>query len=222
MSESNIITFECRECGAENDAEIWLSISADDERNELREGLMTGSLFMCECAECGAASSLKYPCLYHDSRRKFMVYLIPDVERSQDFANMTLPPEILMSDINMAEYTLRVVQDPSKLVEKIHTFENGIDDRGAEVCLLLALGKLHQRRSDYTPAATHFERREDRDVASFISAKGETAQVYLDSGLYDDIMRSVKEYDDDERLFRIVDIEWAKDFVREVENRPKG
>lgn len=222
MSESNIVTFECEKCGEENDAEIWPCISADDKRKEVRESLMTGSIFTCTCSECGAVAGLKYPCLYHDKQRKFMVYLIPDVERSHDFSNLTLPTEILFSDVNMAEYTLRVVQNPSMLVEKIHTFENGLDDRGAEVCLLLALGKLQQRRSDYMPAATHFERREDKDVASFINEKGETAQVYLESGLYDEIMKSVKEYEDGEQRFRIIDLAWAKEFVREVQNKPKG
>ena len=221
MSDSNIITFSCEKCGADNDAEIWSCISANDAP-ELRGAIMTGSLFICRCKACGALAGLKYPCLYHDREKKFMVYLIPDAERTEDFSRVPLPAEILMSDLNMDGYRLRVARGSAELADKIHVFEAGLDDRAAETCKLLALGQLRKRRSDYTPNASHFERRGDKDVASFINEQGESAQVYLESGLYDEVLKSVRELEDDEPRFDIIDLAWAQDFVRRAQNMPQG
>ena len=221
MSKKQNMPFECSKCGTKNTAETWTHVTVDEDP-ELRDAVLNGTLFSHKCEGCGEVAGLIYPCLYHDHARGFMIYLIPDAEKAETFTALPLPPEVLSSELDMSGYKLRVAESVSALVEKIHLLEAGLDDRAAEVCKLLALGKLQERRSDYLPAATHFERREDKDVCSFISASAETAQVYLPSGLDEDILKTINERDNGTPRFELVNLIWAKAFVNIVrsQNQP--
>lgn len=81
---------------------------------------------------------LVYPCLYHDKGRRFMIYILPREPDPQKAAGISAQFPQLRG------VRKRVTGSLATLKEKILLFEDGLDDRAAElVKLLLALVLAH-------------------------------------------------------------------------------
>ncbi|MBQ5630080.1 MAG: CpXC domain-containing protein, partial [Ruminococcus sp.] len=72
----------CPMCGELSKAVVYTSVNATVDK-EQRERVLDGGLFAWKCPSCGYSARLTYPILYNDMKNRFMVYLIPKIERFQ-------------------------------------------------------------------------------------------------------------------------------------------
>ena len=91
----------------------------------MKSQFLTGKLFEFACPSCGRTSRVVHPeLLYHDPEGGLLVQLDAlgkfDASSLRDFES-SLPP------------VTRVVRDSNALLEKIHIFDAGLDDRVLEV-----------------------------------------------------------------------------------------
>ena len=116
----------CPECNHPNKSRLWTSMNVTID-SDLREQVLSESLFDWRCQACGFAVHLVYPCLYHDMDRKFMIYLLPDVNdsRLEDKAVGDQFPEL-------SGLRRRVVSSLSELKEKVLIFEARLNDMATE------------------------------------------------------------------------------------------
>src|SRR4030095_5029035 len=92
-------------------------------------------LFRFRCPECGAATQVLYPMLYHDMQRKLMIWMIPD----DGSGAATKPPEGpgLPTGGPMAGYKTRSVNSVNELLEKILIFDAELDDLTLEMIKII-------------------------------------------------------------------------------------
>ena len=123
----------CPDCGAKTTARMWSGINAEVNPN-LRLSVLDESLFDWRCPQCGYEAMLAYPCLYHDKGRRFMIYILPGKPNPAKAAGIGAQFPQLRG------VRKRVTGSLATLKEKILLFEDGLDDRAAElVKLLLAM-----------------------------------------------------------------------------------
>lgn len=123
----------CPDCGAKTTARMWSGINAEVNPN-LRLSVLDESLFDWRCPQCGYEAMLAYPCLYHDKGRRFMIYILPGKPDPAKAAGIGAQFPQLRG------VRKRVTGSLAILKEKILLFEDGLDDRAAElVKLLLAM-----------------------------------------------------------------------------------
>lgn len=123
----------CPDCGAKTTARMWSGINAEVNPN-LRLSVLDESLFDWRCPQCGYEAMLAYPCLYHDKGRRFMIYILPGKPDPAKAAGIGAQFPQLRG------VRKRVTGSLATLKEKILLFEDGLDDRAAElVKLLLAM-----------------------------------------------------------------------------------
>lgn len=123
----------CPDCGTKTTARMWSGINAEVNPN-LRLSVLDESLFDWRCPQCGYEAMLAYPCLYHDKGRRFMIYILPGKPDPAKAAGIGAQFPQLRG------VRKRVTGSLATLKEKILLFEDGLDDRAAElVKLLLAM-----------------------------------------------------------------------------------
>ena len=123
----------CPDCGTKTTARMWSGINAEVNPN-LRLSVLDESLFDWRCPQCGYEAMLAYPCLYHDKGRRFMIYILPGKPNPAKAAGIGAQFPQLRG------VRKRVTGSLATLKEKILLFEDGLDDRAAElVKLLLAM-----------------------------------------------------------------------------------
>ncbi|MDP4119585.1 MAG: CpXC domain-containing protein [Bacillota bacterium] len=130
MSNTVMKTISCPRCNARCEKKLFLSVNVNAEPT-LRADVLNEKLFKWRCASCGYEARITYPILYNDIKGKFMVYLIPDVDRFQ-LADPDLEKEYghLLGVVKRSAPTLNVFK------EKIFIFEAGLDDMAVELTKL--------------------------------------------------------------------------------------
>lgn len=120
----------CPHCNEEIKTKLYLSVNVT-KSPDLKEKLIAGELNAFRCPVCGESTTLSYPILYNDMKKRCMIYLIPEIDRFQ-LADRKLEEEF--SDITGV--TKRLVSDFNSLKEKIFIFESGLDDMAVEITKL--------------------------------------------------------------------------------------
>lgn len=110
----------CPKCGRTEPVVVHRSVNAT-LNPELKAGVRDLSLNWHRCGECGTGTPTADHVLYHDMRRSLMV--------SSSTAGPMAPPV----PGQMRHYTLRVVDGPVPLAEKVAVFENDLDDMAVEI-----------------------------------------------------------------------------------------
>lgn len=117
----------CPECGELGKAEIYTSVNATVYKG-LRDKVLEGDLFAWVCPACGHKARLTYPILYNDMKNRFMVYMIPKIDRFQ-----LCDKELEKKYSNLRNISKRIVPDFNSFKEKIFIFESGLDDMAVEL-----------------------------------------------------------------------------------------
>lgn len=155
-SESKVI---CQKCGHSQNIEIFKSINTATDPS-LKEKVLSGEQFLWECPQCGTSNLISHECLYHDPENKLMIWMLPfggdnDAQR-QAISNQARA---------MGDYTLRIVETPGDLIEKVIIFDSSLDDRCIELVKWVALKEMEGVSN------LHFYRMQD-DVMVFSGVKG--------------------------------------------------
>ncbi len=120
----------CPICSNMSKAQIYTSVNVTVNR-AMRDKVASGELFEWRCPECGHKAMLTYPVLYNDMKNRFMIYLIPKIDRFQLCDN-----ELEEKYSNLRNISKRIVPDFNSFKEKIFLFETGLDDMAVELTKL--------------------------------------------------------------------------------------
>ena len=129
MSKFRDQTMICPSCHQPATYRQWDSINADLDP-ELRKEILSGKIYNWNCPHCGRLYKVLSPTLYHDMKRKFMIYFDP--RRPKEGDGFTLPPDKKYIKF-FKDYTYRSAFDFNDFREKIIQLESGLDDRIIEL-----------------------------------------------------------------------------------------
>lgn len=131
MSKYHTIFLECPACHRKVEYVYWDSVNTSLDP-ELKEKILDKSIFLCSC-NCGHEGFLFHPILYHDMEKNLMIqYVQPEdvydaIKSFDEFGKN----EIISNGIK--KIRLRIVTDINYLIEKIHIFDMGLDDKIIEI-----------------------------------------------------------------------------------------
>lgn len=126
-------TFHCPVCLNEELMTAWTLIHAQADP-DLKDRLLRKNLQLHPCSNCGREFQIESGLVYLDSDLKVMIVYEPDLKDPDAW-------QPRLSDVVQPDWTIRLVADQNQLIEKIHIFDSGLDDRLVE---LLKLSLLHQ------------------------------------------------------------------------------
>lgn len=204
----------CPMCGEMSRSQIYTSINPTVNKS-LRAKALDGSLFAWSCPECSYKARLNYPVLYNDMKNRFMVYMIPRIDRFQ-----LCDEELEEKYSNLRRISKRIVPSFNAFKEKLFIFESGLDDMAVELTKL-AIGKTVSNKLDGVKINQGFLSMYDREsnTMGFTYFIGENNTPYVQTarleiyGKSKDIVDKLAIKDKKLKGFLRIDEEWAENIL---------
>ncbi len=221
---SNVISKEvaCPNCNEISNAHLYISINATNDP-QFREDLLSEELLKFKCENCSYEGRYTYPILYNDMQRRFMIYLIPEIDRFQ------LEDRALEDDYrNLKGITKRIVPDFNSFKEKIFILESGLDDMAVELTKLAiseTVAKKHNLKRIEEGYLSMYNR--ETNTMGFTFFIGEKSEPYVQSARLEVYARSTQIVNEvglnDKKLsgFIKIDREWAENTLFRYKRRGK-
>ena len=136
MSKISKHQIPCPACGHTGEFTRWDSINVD-LAPDMREKAKNGAIFTWTCPHCGKTFTVPYATLYHDMKRKLMIYYMPS--RPKDGKGLTISPP--GRHYGFDGYINRCTYEIEDFMEKIAELESGLDDNVIEFLKYVFSGK---------------------------------------------------------------------------------
>lgn len=204
----------CPMCGDLGKAEIYTSVNTTVNK-ALRDKVLDGELFSWRCPSCNYSARLNYPILYNDMKNRFMVYLIPKIDRYQ-----LCDKELENKYSNLRNISKRITADFNSFKEKIFIFESGLDDMAVELTKL-AISQTVSKKLDGAEIVDGYLSMYDRETNTmgFTYFSGEERKPYVQTarleiyGKSKDIIDRFAVKDKKLKGFIKIDKEWAENIL---------
>ncbi len=204
----------CPMCGELGRAEIYTSVNTTVNK-ALRDKVLDGELFSWRCPSCNYSARLNYPILYNDMKNRFMVYLIPKIDRYQ-----LCDKELENKYSNLRNISKRITADFNSFKEKIFIFESGLDDMAVELTKL-AISQTVSKKLDGAEIVDGYLSMYDRETNTmgFTYFSGEERKPYVQTarleiyGKSKDIIDRFAVKDKKLKGFIKIDKEWAENIL---------
>ena len=215
MSENKTVkAVVCPMCGELGKAEIYTSVNVVKNKS-CRGRVLDGSLFAWTCPSCGYNARLTYPILYNDMKNRFMVYLIPKIDRFQLWDK-----ELEDKYSNLRNISKRVVSDFNSFKEKIFIFESRLDDMAVELTKV-AISQTVSKKLGGVEISEGYLSMYDREsnTMGFTYFTGEDRTPYVQTarleiyGKSKDIIENFAIKDKKLKGFIKIDREWAENIL---------
>lgn len=204
----------CPMCGELGKAEIYTSVNTTVNK-ALRSKVLDGELFSWRCPSCNYSARLNYPILYNDMKNRFMVYLIPKIDRYQ-----LCDRELEEKYSNLRNISKRITADFNSFKEKIFIFESGLDDMAVELTKL-AISQTVSKKLGGAEITEGYLSMYDRETNTmgFTYFSGEERKPYVQTarleiyGKSKDIIDRFAIKDKKLKGFIKIDKEWAENIL---------
>lgn len=204
----------CPMCGELSKAEIYTSVNPTVNK-ALRNRVLGGELFSWSCPNCNYSARLTYPILYNDMKNRFMVYLIPKIDRYQ-----LCDKELEEKYSNLRNISKRIAADFNSFKEKIFIFESGLDDMAVELTKL-AISQTVSKKLGGAQITDGYLSMYDRETNTmgFTYFAGEERMPYVQTarleiyGKSKDIIDRLAIKDKKLKGFIKIDKEWAENIL---------
>ena len=185
MSEVISKYVNCPKCEQRSMTDFICSVNTESHP-DVREKIFNESFFRWKCVKCGFTTKLLHPLLYSDIKRKFMVYYIPNVDRSQ-----IVDEELEKEFSDLTGIRKRMVPTINAMKEKIALFEDGYDDMAVELAKLAVAEVVTKSTGQtvYGGFCTGISRAENTITFQFFL--GGRRSSYLQTTRYDVYLRSL-------------------------------
>ena len=143
MARCTTQPFTCPHCHTQQTFSFYETVNAREDP-ALKQRLLDCSLFDFVCPACHKHARIGYPLLYHDPDRKAMVFMTDSTEREQTGEVLSALLSLPQSRVAMEGYTLRAVNQPLQMAEKLLLLDHGLDDRIVGMMKLLLFAEYHR------------------------------------------------------------------------------
>ncbi len=208
MAQQTTVKIVCTECGHENEVTITIGINAQQDPEKFID-LISGKLFLFECAGCGKKGHLNHDVIYQDVVHRALIHYVVSEEsmkKSYDAIARLTDPE--GENPLPADYTIRVVKNQNTLREKALMFSYGLDDRIMEIMKGLSVINAKKDHPDLQVVEALFLTKDGKWMLQLLGNKQLTAEISMMK--YDELRTRLGEAMDDTEIKRYtVDADWA-------------
>lgn len=208
----------CPKCKKENYFAVWHNVNVG-ENPELKEQVLSGSLFQYKCPDCGAVTTVDYGMLYHDPDKKIMIQRVQSAEEMQVVEGVFssfLAEENAEQAGRYAGYTLRVVDSVNRLREKVYLKELSYDDRAIELMKIYVYKHLTEENEGIRIEEILLEIKEGKPTDFAIRLEGgQWGSAYFSEEFYKEVEKEF--FGDAQKTASkdcIVDFVWAAEFLK--------
>lgn len=212
----------CPKCMNEEEVVLWDRVNVAEDP-DLKDRLLRRKLMSHDCANCGETLTNTTPLLYVDPNAKLQVFYSPTVfVLASELAASKIDqlPPMLQEELNRAvgeideSFQLRLVEDISSLMEKIHLTDCGVDDHVMEI-LKIAL-KRHYQTDEQLPLRRIFFLNANEDVMLFQAESEDDGWYSLEMPIdvYREAETTLKEAVPFESTWALINENWALDWLR--------
>ena len=212
----------CPHCLNEEEVTIWdiIDISQDPD---LREEVLQKRIQNFVCSSCQQEWIVAEPFLYHDPQQKLLFYYCPqfaELLREGMPEDQNLPAQIRAAlPVEWAQassdYALRLVTDYNDLIEKIHVFDNDLDDRLMEVLKIAIRTRQLDETAQQAWEQVHFLVHGDAGLLFSVYNEQEDWQTFtLDDQAYTNAEEMLTQLLPNEGQWNLIDMNWAVRFVQ--------
>ncbi|AFA49799.1 CpXC domain-containing protein [Acetobacterium woodii] len=132
MATKKTIMRTCPECGAYFNVEAYEMVNATLDQ-AIREEVIFGRIFDFTCPVCGHRFRSPYSTAYKEMEKEYIIFLDLD-DATDNCDEMISEEELIENQIKETQalfptYRIRVVHDMMDLIEKIHIFSAGLNDK---------------------------------------------------------------------------------------------
>lgn len=133
----------CPKCGQLTETTVWNSITVKDSP-DLKKDLLEGRVNFFVCGTCGYRALMPNAMLYHDEDKKLLFSFSPcnsPVKAQELFDKVKENAEQSGELQKLDGYNLRFITNINDLMEKVITFDLGLNDKVVEVIKLMILAQ---------------------------------------------------------------------------------
>jgi len=214
MANVVVKNIACPKCSESTEAKLYMSINATNEPT-LRSDVLDERLFKFRCTACGHEARLTYPVLYNDMRNRFMVYMIPEIDRFQ-----LEDVELEQKYERLRGIRKRIASDFNSFKEKVFIFESGLDDMAVEITKLV-ISEMVAKKYGVSDVSEGYLSMYDREknTMGFTFFVGKNHEPYVQSArleIYGKAVTIVSEMAIKDRKlsgFIKIDREWAQNVL---------
>ena len=199
MTEKKSFDVDCPSCGCQGKFITYNKIDIN-ENPELRDKIFNREIFMFNCDECNEKFMIAYNTVYIDRENKYALALITD--GSNGFSG---------DGITIGEYDLRIVRTVNSFIEKITLFEDGIDDRVAELLKLWLYENFETQTKSKAVAIFYGGRIPETDQLKFffIGEENSSMETEISMESYRNILEHFQGSEFDKKEECEIDNDWA-------------
>ncbi len=199
MTEKKSFDVDCPSCGCQGKFITYNKIDIC-ENPELRDKIFNREIFMFNCGECNEKFMIAYNTVYIDRENKYALALITD--GSSGFSG---------DGITIGEYDLRIVRTVNSFIEKITLFEDGIDDRVAELLKLWLYENFETQTKSKAVAIFYGGRIPETDQLKFffIGEENSSMETEISMESYRNILGHFQGSEFDKKDECEIDNDWA-------------
>lgn len=214
MSSTEMKTVSCPSCNYENNVTVYKTINGSTDGKAIKEKMLSGELFRFKCQNCGHEAMLNYPVLYNDMDKKFMVFYIPEIDRTSA-VDEKLEKEFAYEGLN--DITRRLAGSFNEFKEKVHIFDSGFDDCAMEIAKVALYDVVSKRTGDAVKGG-YFSKYSEKDgTIGFTFFVGEENQIYVQTtrvAIYKKSAEIAAQFKEDTgRKFVLINSDWARNVL---------
>lgn len=208
MSRISTQEIKCPHCGEKIDFVYWESINVT-LNPDMKERVLNGEAFRCECPHCNQSFGVEYPTLYHDMDKHFMIHCNPMLmhEETRQMMRTLLQLEML------PDYRQRFTLEQNEMKEKILIFENDLDDRIIEIMKLFIFVQIDAEKEVIDNEELFLDRYKDGGLCFVLLKEGKVAgSLDFPQDMYDALKEEFQESLNKEKT-ETINQEWALKFL---------
>lgn len=212
MSESQALT--CPKCHKVSNKIPTVAINTQ-LHPELKEQLLDGTLLSFECQHCGEKRRITTELMYHDPEKQLLFYVSPQYKHKPEVIQAQLTEFLNNFPFPIEDYEMRIMLDPSDLIEKVQIFDFGFKDTKVELLKGLTDGLLLQQHPDKKIINRYFYLNQQQpkflyvlDQEQLLVDCNDALQTFIEDKFKKILLQPTK------GEFKIIDYHWATDAIK--------
>ncbi len=205
MSRPQTVPVNCPKCKQDFQFKKWDSINVTINP-EVKDRILQHDFFHGVCIHCEHSFQIIYPCLYHDTQQKLLIYVLPNEASLEKRSELDEVAKTFDGD-----YQIRIVRNEIQLIEKIHIKDAGFDDKAMELCKCLFQSYVTSQLENADITEAYFDVQAGKKQFIFVTDASKLVSIDFNEAFFEKVCDrpELKDLPEQVKKFETIDQSWA-------------